>query len=86
MRLIVCSVFDTAVGAFAPPFFCQALGQASRVFGDWVNDPATPLSRHPGDYRLYHLGSWEDQTGDFMPLEPAVIANGADFVAPKGGS
>lgn len=81
MRLMMFGVWDDKVGAFAPPFFAVAKGQASRMFGDWVNDPNTPLNRHPEDYRLHVLGEFDDQSGQVAGLPmPELVCIGVDHV------
>lgn len=82
MRLVVYSVYDVAVGAFMPPFFLTANGQAMRNFGDAVADPQSPLSKHPGDYKLMRLAEWDDSSGAFISEgNPVQLCTGSDFVS-----
>lgn len=71
-RLVVCSVFDAAVGAYASPFVARALGEASRGFASACADAQLPFKRSPGDYRLYHLGFFDDNAGRFECLEHPI--------------
>ena len=63
MILKVFSVLDTKGDIFMPPFFFSATGQAVRAFADLANDPNTIVNRHPGDYRLTCIGTFDDQNG-----------------------
>lgn len=79
--LQVVSVYDAAVTAFGRPVFVPAVGVAVRGFGDEVNRPdGGDMSKHPSDFTLYHLGHFDDATGQFSLLPmPERLANGANF-------
>lgn len=83
MKLKIFGVFDTKAGAFlSPPMFFGATGQAVRYFSDGVNEPGTAVNRHPGDYRLFQLGEYDDQDGSLIPLEkPVPLGFGTEFVS-----
>lgn len=70
----VMSVFDRASMVFGTPFFVVAVGAGTRSFRDEVNRKADDNSiyQHPEDYELFHLGSFDDETGLFS----ASSANG----------
>lgn len=78
MKLTVCAVKDSQIGVFMTPFFVQSTGQAIRSFSDEVNRPAEDniMYKHPNDFGLYHLGSWESDTGVFelLPREDLLMA------------
>lgn len=78
--LKIFAVFDVAVGAFDPPFFAQAKGQAARMFGDAVLSEKGPMAKHPGDYRLFYLGEFDEVVGALHPVAPEPLAIGSDFV------
>lgn len=82
MKMIVVSVRDRAAVSFGRPIFAHATGQAIRSFQDEINrvDADNPMSRHPEDYDLYELGSFDDQTGQFENQGPRQIAVGKDMV------
>ncbi|QCQ84596.1 nonstructural protein [Blackfly microvirus SF02] len=80
MRLMLCSVKDVAVQAYQPPYVARAPGEASRMFADACRDPERTGVRHPQDLILYHLGWWDDGTGEFEVLEkPEVMVTGASL-------
>ncbi|WNK14143.1 MAG: nonstructural protein [Microvirus sp.] len=70
-KLIAVAVFDAAVGSFNRPFFVPSLGLALRSFADEVNryDDNNPMSRHPNDFSLYKLGSYDEISGRFDSLD-----------------
>lgn len=80
MKLEAFAVRDEKAVGFAHPFFVMARGQAVRMFGDWCQDKNTPLGKHPEDYRLYHVGSFDDESGQFVnqPI-PEAVSHGSDW-------
>lgn len=80
--LIVVAVRDKAMEAYMRPFFVPARGMAVRSFADEVQRAAqdNPIYMHPGDYDLYDLGSFDEETGLFVSLErPVMLARGLDY-------
>ncbi|QCS36309.1 nonstructural protein [Capybara microvirus Cap1_SP_228] len=69
MALLVFSVHDTKVGAYANPFFVRTRGEAVRSFSDACQDDSLPFKRHPGDYVLYLVGSWDETSGRIVGRE-----------------
>lgn len=72
MILKLFSVFDQKAGAYLPPFHFIAAGQAVRAFADTVNDPKSSLARHPADYTLFEVGTFDDLTGVLTSAVPAI--------------
>jgi len=83
MKLQVYSVFDIVAKVFSQPFYMASTGQALRGFGDEVNNPNSMLSKHPGDFKLFKLAEFDDNTGKFISIEPEFLCNAVDFVPPK---
>lgn len=80
-KLYIVAVRDRAIDAFMNPFVVSALGMALRSFGDEVKNPESPMSKHPEDYDLFHLGFYESDSGALQPLErPHQLAIGKDQV------
>lgn len=79
MKLIVCSVFDGAASLFGKPIFVAAAGIAIRSFTDEVNNRDSEFGKHPGDYELYALGSFDDNTGAFSG-EAVRLVRGVDVL------
>lgn len=84
-RLQIFSIFDKAALAFMPPFFMPTVGMALRAFSDDVQRPNSHLAAHPSDFELFHLGGFNDLTGDFDIFPQAdrrVICRALDYVVP----
>lgn len=82
MKYGMYSVYDSKAGAFLPPFVLPRTQQAQRVFGDCVNSPDHQFGKHPDDYTLFHLGNWDDETGDYkaLPASKQSLGNGVEYV------
>ncbi len=79
-------VFDSKAAAYLPPFFMPEAGQAVRVFSDMVNDPTHAFGKHPEDYTLFEIGTFDDREGRLLQLK-ASITHGvgvAFLVQPQG--
>lgn len=63
------SILDTKADIFSPPFFFPTTGQAVRAFKDLSNDGQSSVSRHPADYRLFQVGTFDDARGQLLPLD-----------------
>lgn len=72
MKLEIVAVKDRALDAFGRPFYVQTIGQAIRSFQDEVNNKESEIHKHPEDYDLYHLGTWNDDTGQFTNNQPPM--------------
>lgn len=67
MLFIVMTIRDRAVDTYMSPMFARSENEATRQFNDAINnnDTQNPLYKHPEDYDLYRLGTYDDQTGEF---------------------
>ncbi len=83
MLMNVYTVFDVASGHYMRPFFCQADGEALRMFKDLANDMEHPMGQHPEDYSLCRVGEWNDQTGDIHERTLEVLCQGLEMVSQK---
>lgn len=66
-ELLLFSLYDDKVGAYSTPFFFSHRGQAVRAATDLANDPSTIPGKHPEDFTLYCLGTFNDETGMTIP-------------------
>lgn len=84
MIMKVFSVYDSKGLAYGVPFFMVTVGSAVRAFSDLANDTQTMASRHPSDYVLYEIGSFDDNSGVFTSIVPHIhLGIAADFVSVK---
>lgn len=83
MTTNVFSVFDKKARAFGLPYFAPTLGVGIRTFSDAVSDAQSMWSKHPEDYDLYHIGSYDDEDASLHPIVPTVRLVGALDVVPQ---
>ena len=81
MKQVIISVKDTAAQAFTRPVFVPAIAVALRSFRDEVNrsDSTDDLARHPEDFELYEIGSFDDANGVIEVIEPRLVARAKDL-------
>lgn len=63
MKYVICAIFDKKTECFSQPMYFQTPAQGARSFGDAVNDPKSDFSRHPEDYALMHVGTFDESDG-----------------------
>lgn len=83
MKYYAVCLYDSAAQVHLPPQFVPNLGSAIRGFGDACRktDANSDIARHPEDFTLMHLGSFEDEEGRFEFFDkPRQIARGLDYV------
>jgi len=78
------TIYDSKAGAYLPPFFLPQRGMALRTFGDCINDDTHQFSKHPEDYTLMSLGTFDDQSALAITTAPESIGNGLEFVVKEG--
>lgn len=70
MILNAYSIYDRKALQYHPPFFASTDGAAVRSFSDLANDVNTSIGRHPADYVLYCVGTYDDQRGLMLSYDP----------------
>lgn len=64
------SVYDRKAQVFHAPYYAPTDGAAVRTFSDAVADPNSMLGRHPNDYVLYFVGTFDDSRALMEPKSP----------------
>lgn len=79
------SVRDIKANAYNRPAFVPHLGLAIRSFQDEVNRaaPDNIMNQHPEDFFLFHVGLFNDETGEITPKLPELIAQGDNLITRK---
>lgn len=79
----VYAVYDVKAEIYNAPFFMAKQAMAERAFHDLANDRNTMVGRHPGDFKLVHLGFFSVATGTFKTLEVMETIGFADAYVKK---
>lgn len=72
MTLKVFTVFDSKISAYAQPFFMQTTGAAIRAWTETVNSKDTQFFKHPGDFTLFEIATYDDQSGKIESYETYI--------------
>lgn len=81
MRTNIYSIYDTVAKIFNKPFTEFNDETATRSF-----KASAPDQPHIGDYSLYHIGYYDDNTGEIIPVDPAKIYSGLQCSKPTVSS
>lgn len=75
-------VRDRSADVFGQPTHVTSIGVAIRSFGDEINrvDATNMFNRHPEDFDLYQLGTYNDADASYEVHAPRQIAIGKDLV------
>jgi len=74
------SIHDAKASAFLPPFILPRVEMAQRVFSDCVNSEDHQFGQHPEDYTLFHMGNFDDETGEIHPkTTPTSLGLGLEY-------
>jgi len=92
MDMTVVSIFDVCAGVYSRPVFCQSKGIAMRSFQDECrrvgpDGQLSDMQRHPEDFNLYLLGTFDDSLGKFSPADsgqPVLLLKGSDVKKGNG--
>ena len=87
-KLIIVTVRDRAADTFGPPWCTPAIGLAVRSFQEQVNRAAEDnmIYKHPEDFDLFQLGTYDDETATFDVHLPKQVAVGKDMISKANGS
>lgn len=58
------SIFDSKAELWFKPFYEQTVASGLRAFAQAVNTEGSPFNLNAGDYTLFHLGDFDERTGD----------------------
>lgn len=77
MILQVCSVFDSSIDAFLPPFFVAHRNLAIRAFSEAARNPEHDFYKHSHSFTLYLIGEFDDCTGNFTSRNRELLVSAA---------
>lgn len=81
MKFTILCVRDRVSNVYGMPMFVVSIGSGIRSFSDEVNrvDANNVMNKHPGDFDLYFLGTYDDSNGEFVcDDQPRQVAIGKE--------
>lgn len=85
MKSKLFSVFDSKVGAFASPWASPTIASGRRAFAGAVADQSSMLNKHPGDYSLFLVGEFDEETGAVHALAPENLGLASSYLLTTDG-
>lgn len=80
------AVYDEKAKIFGTPQFMLTEAVAVRTITDLVQDQQSMLAKHPKDYSLYQVGTYDEISGMITPEErPSLVIRCNSLVADKEG-
>lgn len=73
------SIFDKKTVVYGRPFYAHNNGHALRVVTDEVSNLDSQLYKHAGDFTLYELGEFDDNTGCIEAMPPRCVMEIAEL-------
>lgn len=64
MKHLILSIFDSKANAYLPPWYAPTEATACRIFENSVIDPNTLFAKFPGDFTLFGIGVFDDETAE----------------------
>lgn len=61
------AIYDSKIESYMQPFFSGSDRDAVDAFSKACNDPKTTLYKHAGDFTLFAIATFDDQTGTVIP-------------------
>lgn len=83
MKINVYSIRDSVAGIYNQYQYAHTPGQAQRDFHELVNDKSTLIHKHPEGYSLWHMGTFDNESGRFEPAQPeTLVVKAVQLVSP----
>lgn len=75
------AIYDSKAEAFMTPIFVDKDGQALRDFQDAVMNKDSVFNRHPEDYTLFKIGTYDQNKGKISSLDtPVSMGVGIEYL------
>lgn len=73
MKVNAYVIFDSPAKVYNKPFYLLNDQIAVRAMEDLINDDSTDIARHPSDFSLWRVGSYDDTTATFTSDEQLTL-------------
>lgn len=78
MEVKIFAVYDVKTATFGQPFFQQTSAAAQRSFISACRDKSSLLGQYPADFRLFHIGVYDDSTSFITSGKPELLMEGVN--------
>lgn len=81
-RMKIYAIYDSCAEVYQTPIFFMNQRMAERAFTQAVNQTDHPFNNSPGDFSMWFLGEWDDDTAELMPIVPKQVLTGISVHVP----
>lgn len=86
MNHLLFTIYDEKAQVFIAPFFVPTIGLATRAFSDCVNSPDHQFAKHPQDYSLFQIASFDDGDASISTFDKKSLGNGVEYIDPNASN
>lgn len=72
MRCAIVTVRDKKTGLYGKPSFVEHTAEVVREWDVIRKDPNTKIGKHPEDFDLFQVATFNDETGEVTQLNPHI--------------
>lgn len=83
MKKQLYSIYDEKSEFYQPPITFLNDEDAKRGLATVFNNPDSMLAKFPNDYKLYHIGTLDDNAGKIEPQIPARLISTVAALNPR---
>lgn len=66
------TIYDSKSESYLRPFYCSQKGEAIRLFADEAKNPQSGIGKHPEDYTLFEIGTYDDSDASVVMLDAKI--------------
>jgi hypothetical protein len=80
MKMNMYTIYDQKLEAYNQPHFMENDAMALRQFADMANDEKISISKHPEDYSLWKIASWQSTDTKITTIDKKLLASAHEHV------
>lgn len=69
MKTLLFVIYDSKAEVYGKPFHLLNQSVAMRTALDLRSDKTTEIARHPEDFTMFHIGEYDDSTGQVTQMK-----------------
>lgn len=85
-KLELFCIRDVKAGHYLPPMSLQNRGVAMRALSEVANNEQSMFFKHPTDYELYLIGTYDQQTSKIVWQDPDFIITVGDLITKRSSA
>lgn len=75
---VLTAVYDRVAETYGDVYTTRTKGEAIRAFLDETEREGSTINKHPGDYELHEIATYDEETGTVSP-QKNLLTKGKDF-------